>query len=189
MAHGAKPTNTSNLDSLSHSTTMDNPEGVIQPPILIIGAGVSGLLVAQHLRKLGVPFRLFERDADFSGGSRGVGWGLTLHWSLPALRSLLPEELVCRLPEAYADRRAVQEEGLVSTFPFFDLSTVALVGRTPAMPESDRIRVTRERLRRVLADGLTIEVRRRVQRSRGLPSQCPMLTADPTMYRLVGKVV
>ncbi|SPQ26252.1 57e1c60d-fe88-4d64-b93a-0dd28c76ff4e [Thermothielavioides terrestris] len=119
--------------------------GPEQKPILIVGAGVSGLLLAQYLRKAGAPFRIFERDADLA--TRGLGWGLTLHWSLPALRSLLPEDLVRRLPEAYVDRAAV-EEGRPSTFPFYDLSTGELRAKTPPAPESQRIRVTRDRLRR-----------------------------------------
>ncbi|KAK4098896.1 FAD/NAD(P)-binding domain-containing protein [Parathielavia hyrcaniae] len=124
-------------------------------PILIIGAGVSGLLLAQYLRKTGLaPFRLFERDADLT--TRGLGWGLTLHWSLPALRSLLPEDLVRRLPEAYVDRVAVAE-GRPSTFPFYDLSTGELKAKTPTASESQRIRVTRDGLRRLLATGLDIQ--------------------------------
>jgi 2-polyprenyl-6-methoxyphenol hydroxylase-like FAD-dependent oxidoreductase len=126
-----------------------------QKPILIIGAGVSGLLLAQHLRKTGLPFRIFERDADLN--TRGLGWGLTLHWSLPALRSLLPEELVERLPEAYVDRAAV-EQGRPSTFPFYDLSTGELKAKTPNASESQRIRVTRDRLRQLLATDLDIQV-------------------------------
>ena len=135
------------------------PLPATQKPILIIGAGISGLLLAQHLRKLGgpdkIPFRIFERDADLT--TRGLGWGLTLHWSLPALRALLPEELLARLPEAYVDQKAV-EEGRASRFPFFDLSTGELKASTPDLPESARIRVTRDRFRRLLATGLEIEV-------------------------------
>ncbi len=123
-------------------------------PVLIIGAGVSGLLLAQYLRKSGVAFRIFERDDDLT--TRGVGWGLTLHWSLPALRSLVPDELVGRLPEAYVDRAAVAR-GEAATFPFFDLSTGELKASS-RVPESHRIRVTRERLRELLATGLDIEV-------------------------------
>ncbi|KAF6798720.1 FAD binding domain protein [Colletotrichum sojae] len=123
-------------------------------PVIIVGAGISGLLLAQHLRKTGVPFRLLERDPDPT--TRGVGWGLTLHWSLPALRSLLPEELVARLPEAYVDRAAVAR-GEASAFPFFDLSTGELRGASPRAPESLRIRVTRERLRRLVAKGADVE--------------------------------
>lgn len=124
-----------------------------KPQVIIIGAGISGLLLAQYLRKGSIPFAIFERDKDFH--TRGVGWGLTLHWSLPALRSLLPSELVDRLPETYVDREAV-ERGEVSTFPFYDLATGELKGRSPPAPESQRIRVTRERFRRLLAEGIEI---------------------------------
>lgn len=124
-------------------------------PVLIVGAGISGLLLAQHLRKQNIAFRIFERDGDLK--TRGVGWGLTLHWSLPALRSLLPQDLVQRLPEAYVDKAAVAD-GLSSTFPFFDLSTGELKAATPKAAESDRIRVTRQGLRGLLATDIDIEV-------------------------------
>ncbi|KZL76664.1 fad binding domain-containing protein [Colletotrichum incanum] len=126
-------------------------------PVVIIGAGVSGLLLAQYLRKTNVPFRVYERDTDLT--TRGVGWGLTLHWSLPALRSLLPDDLVARLPEAYVDRAAVAR-GEASAFPFFDLSTGELKGASPRAPESLRIRVTRERLRRLVATDINIQWRK-----------------------------
>ncbi|CAH0027739.1 unnamed protein product [Clonostachys rhizophaga] len=123
-------------------------------PIIIIGAGVSGLVLAQYLQKEQVPFHIFERDTDLE--TRGVGWGLTLHWSLPALRKLLPDKLVARLPEAYVDRAAVQS-GDVSRFPFFDLSTGELITQSPALPEWQRIRVSRQKLRELLATGLDIQ--------------------------------
>ncbi|KAM0245279.1 hypothetical protein ACHAP5_005510 [Fusarium lateritium] len=123
-------------------------------PVLIIGAGISGLLLAQSLKRHGISTRVFERDTDLE--TRGAGWGLTLNWSLPALRSLLPEDLVNRLPEAYVDRSAVSE-GLSSAFPFFDLSTGELIASTPKAPESSRIRVTRQGLRDILATGVNVE--------------------------------
>ncbi|KAH8902430.1 FAD/NAD(P)-binding domain-containing protein [Coniochaeta sp. PMI_546] len=130
-------------------------------PILIVGSGVSGLLLAQYLRKTGRPFQIFERDMDLA--TRGLGWGLTLHWSLPALRSLLPDDLVLRLPEAYVDRAAV-EQGKASTFPFFDLSTGELKASTPKASTDTRIRVSRDKFRRLLATGLEIQWNRAAKR-------------------------
>lgn len=124
-------------------------------PIIIAGAGISGLLLAQHLRKQNIPFEIYERDGDMT--TRGIGWGLTLHWSLPAIRAILPDELVARLPEAYVDVAAIQE-GKQSLFPFFDLSTGELKASTPQAREADRIRVSRQRLRELLADGINIKV-------------------------------
>ncbi|KAF9770696.1 hypothetical protein IL306_011703 [Fusarium sp. DS 682] len=106
-------------------------------PVLIIGAGISGLLLAQSLSRDGIPFRIFERDTDLE--TRGVGWGLTLLWTLPALKSLLPKHLSDRLPEAYVDREAVTQ-GLSSAFPFFDLSTGELKASVPKAPEAERVR-------------------------------------------------
>ena len=44
--------------------------------ILIIGAGVSGLALAQILRRQGIAFEIFERDRD--DGARRQGWTLGL---------------------------------------------------------------------------------------------------------------
>lgn len=124
-------------------------------PVLIIGAGISGLLLAQQLRQLNIPFHIFERDNHFT--TRGSGWGLTLHWSLDALRELLPEDLLSRLSDTYVDRAAV-ERNEDSTFPFFDLSTGEKKGAVPRAGEHDRIRVSREKLRQLLATGIHIKV-------------------------------
>ncbi|KAM0283164.1 hypothetical protein ACHAQH_002646 [Verticillium albo-atrum] len=125
-----------------------------EEPVLIIGAGISGLLLAQHLHRRSVPFRIFDRDADFT--TRGVGWGLTLHWSLSAIRALLPHSLVERLPETYVDREAVAR-GETSRFPLYDLATAKLEAATPPATEAQRIRVTRERLRQLIAEDIPIE--------------------------------
>jgi 2-polyprenyl-6-methoxyphenol hydroxylase-like FAD-dependent oxidoreductase len=129
-------------------------------PIIIIGAGISGLLLAQQLRKSNIPYQVFERDSDFS--TRGAGWGLTLHWSLPALRQLLPEPLLAKLPNTYVDRAGV-ERGESSTFPFYDLSTGEMKSRSPKADESQRIRVTRQSLRKLLATDVDIKVGRLIQ--------------------------
>ncbi|KAL2272009.1 hypothetical protein VTJ83DRAFT_1380 [Remersonia thermophila] len=144
-------------------------------PVLIIGAGVSGLLLAQRLRRAGVPFRIFERDADLD--TRGLGWGLTLHWSLPALRALLPPQLVRRLPESYVDRAAV-EAGRPSTFPFYDVSTGLLVARTPPASETQRVRVSRQKLRKLLATGLNIEWNKAVKTAITGPDGSVTVTFD-----------
>jgi hypothetical protein len=128
-----------------------------KPPVLIIGAGVSGLLLAQHLKREGVPFRVFERDGDLA--TRGAGWGLTLHWSLVALQSLLPAGLAERICDESSVDRWADRRGELSRFPFFNLESGELKAQTPGAVKSARVRVTRERLRRLLAEGIDIEVR------------------------------
>lgn len=124
-------------------------------PVLIIGAGISGLLLAQQLCRLNIPFEIFERDSDFK--ARGSGRGLILHWSLPALRELFPEHLLPRLRNTYVDRGAV-ERGEDSSFPFFDLTTGERKGGVPRARENQRVRVSRERLRQLLATDVDIQV-------------------------------
>ncbi|KAI5362513.1 putative FAD-binding domain, FAD/NAD(P)-binding domain superfamily [Septoria linicola] len=120
-------------------------------PILIIGAGISGLTAAQALRKEGIPCRIFERDQ--SPFARAAGWGLTLNWALPAFRSLLPEDILLRLPETYVNADAVRADQK-GNFTFYDLSTGEAKWKVPA---GERIRVSRERLRNLLLTGLNVE--------------------------------
>ena len=44
------------------------------PKVLIIGSGISGLLLAQIFRKAGLDFEVFERD----DGTRAQGWSVGL---------------------------------------------------------------------------------------------------------------
>lgn len=120
-------------------------------PVLIIGAGVSGLTLAQACRKAGIPYRIFERDE--SATHRSAGWGLTIHWALPTFKDLLPNDLVARLPETYVNRAAV-EAGEKGSFTFFDLSTAKAKFQVPA---AERIRVSREKLRNLLLSNLEVQ--------------------------------
>lgn len=69
---------------------------VPEKPIIIIGAGLVGLTLAQGLKKRGFNFRIYDRDANID--ERPAGWGITLHWALPALEECLPPELFSKIP-------------------------------------------------------------------------------------------
>jgi 2-polyprenyl-6-methoxyphenol hydroxylase-like FAD-dependent oxidoreductase len=80
----------------------DHPEKLdvdAPKPILIIGAGVVGLTLAQGLRAAGIPFQIFEQLEESS--ERSQGWGLTLHWSLNALERTIGPQLSARLSEVH----------------------------------------------------------------------------------------
>ena len=124
-------------------------------PVIIAGAGISGLVLAQHLRAEGVLFEVYERDLDTT--TRGFGWGLTLHWSLPALRSLLPDELYSQLNSITVDDESFNA-GKESRFPFFDLSTGELKASTPQIPGNPRMRVSRHKLRELMATDIDVKV-------------------------------
>lgn len=79
---------------------------------------------------------------------------MTIHWALSDFTSLLPEYLIDKLPETFVDAEAVQR-GETGNFLLFDLQTGEERYR---VPPSKRIRVSREKLRRLLMDGLDIQV-------------------------------
>lgn len=119
-------------------------------PIIIVGAGITGLLLAQALQHASLPYTLHERDP--SPTHRGKGWGLTIHWALDDLLALLPPHLVARLPETYVDP-AASAAGDDGNFLFFDLRSGEALWR---VPPNRRIRVAREKLRRLLMEDLNV---------------------------------
>ena len=130
-----------------------------QPKVLIIGAGVTGLVLGQVFKKNDIAFSIFERDPSVS--IRGQGWGLTIHWALDTLIDLLPQHIIDRLPEAYVDPES-SKKGENGNFLFFDLRS----GETRwKVPPNKRIRVSRERLRALLLEGLDVQVSRFVHLS------------------------
>ncbi|KAL8664901.1 MAG: hypothetical protein Q9168_007813 [Polycauliona sp. 1 TL-2023] len=123
----------------------------LKPHILVIGAGITGLVLAQALKKNGIAFTVFERDPHVA--ARGRGWGLTIHWSLDTFLSLLPQHIIDKIPEVYVDPEA-SKNGENGNFLFFDLRS----GETRwQVPPNKRIRVSRERLRALLLEGLDVQ--------------------------------
>ena len=110
------------------------------------------VILAQALKQHDILFTVFERDPSVS--ARGRGWGLTINWSLDAFVSLLPQHLLERLPETYVNPGAT-EKGENGNFLFFDLRSGEARWKTPP---SKRIRVSRERLRALLLEGLDVQV-------------------------------
>ncbi|KAI4212454.1 MAG: hypothetical protein LQ351_004887 [Letrouitia transgressa] len=130
---------------------LSRPSSPTRPHVLIIGAGITGLCLAQALKKNGISFSIFERDPDVS--ARGKGWGLTIHWSLDTFLSLLPQHIVDKLPNIYVDPDAIKR-GENGNFLFFDLRSGEARYK---VPPNKRIRVSRERLRALLLDGLDVQ--------------------------------
>jgi len=69
-------------------------------PIIIVGAGIVGLALAQSLKKEGIPFEIYERDPHLH--ARASGWGISIDWAHPTLQhsvatNLLRDWFLCRL--------------------------------------------------------------------------------------------
>ncbi|KAJ6588010.1 FAD binding domain-containing protein [Mycena capillaripes] len=121
-------------------------------PVLIIGGGIVGLVLAQALHLRGVPFAVFERNP--SPSSRDGGWGITIHWALSALQQCLPPALFAAVDSVQVD--PAQGRSDTGRFMFLDIATTQVLYSIPPAP---RRRVSRVRLHRLLAQGLEDHVR------------------------------
>lgn len=72
------------------ASTLVAASAAVKEPILIIGAGLGGLALAQGLRKAGLPFKIFERDQT----PRSQGYRIRLHGEgIVGLHSVLTPEI------------------------------------------------------------------------------------------------
>ncbi|KAK6224292.1 cercosporin toxin biosynthesis protein [Colletotrichum tabaci] len=80
------------LDGVSSQVQPPLAPASDERPVLIIGAGISGLCLAQALRKVGIPFKVFERDSAID--SRPQGYRLKLRQDAEvALAESLPQDV------------------------------------------------------------------------------------------------
>jgi cation diffusion facilitator CzcD-associated flavoprotein CzcO len=64
---------------------------VRRPHVLILGAGLGGLLLAQALRKQNITFDIFDRDESIR--SRSQGWCIGIHGFFNDLETAMPDDL------------------------------------------------------------------------------------------------
>ncbi|KAH6679648.1 hypothetical protein B0J14DRAFT_581266 [Halenospora varia] len=121
-----------------------------QDPIIIIGAGVVGLVLAQALKKSNIPYLIFDRDEHID--ARPHGWGITIHWALDALKSCLPESLFDKLVTIQVDPAVGRND--TGQFLFLNLATAEPVWQ---IPPSKRLRVHREKFRKLVLEGINVQ--------------------------------
>ncbi|KAH8691982.1 putative monooxygenase [Talaromyces proteolyticus] len=119
--------------------------------VAIIGAGLTGLLVAHGLTKNGFKVSVF--DSETSIDTRLRDWTILLHWAMPTFEKLLPEEVIKALPGAICNPHLTFNDE-VECLPCYNGITGDILFKSP-LPGSRR--VSRQRLRRVLAQGLDIK--------------------------------
>ncbi|KAH8168443.1 FAD binding domain-containing protein [Sarocladium implicatum] len=123
---------------------------VEQKPIIVVGAGLVGLTLAQGLKKAGFTFQVFDRDPSLD--ARPAGWGITVHWSLPSLKACLPKELYDQIPSIQVDPDAGDQAH--DFYRFLNLETGM---NKYAMPSGHHYRLNRAKLRRLLSTDIPIQ--------------------------------
>ncbi|KAK5130347.1 hypothetical protein LTR08_002187 [Meristemomyces frigidus] len=133
--------------------------------VLIVGAGITGLLVAQALKKASealehpqanITYTIFERE-DSAEAYRVRLWGLSIHWSSPLLKKILPEDLWSRIHEAQCDPHYKNPE--VEHLNIYDGSTG---DKLNDMPEPQHMRFNRSRMRAFCAQGIDVQYGKKV---------------------------
>ncbi|OAL30124.1 hypothetical protein AYO20_08927 [Fonsecaea nubica] len=116
----------------------------------IVGAGATGLLIAQGLKLNGIKATVYEREEKSTYHTRPREWGMTLHFGQEYLAKCIPSELMARLGEACCDTFYT---GKHTSWPMFDGQTGE---KFFDMQGFNPLRVSRRKLRALLSDGLDV---------------------------------
>ncbi|CAD0056134.1 unnamed protein product, partial [Aureobasidium pullulans] len=108
---------------------------------IIVGAGIVGLTLGQALKLI------LERDT--SADDREQGWAITLHWALPLLREMLPQELLDHIERCRVNSQVAEDDA--GSFKLINLKDCSEIHSTPL---GERWRVNRGKLRLALLEGL-----------------------------------
>ncbi|KAL2394135.1 FAD-dependent monooxygenase phnB [Exophiala dermatitidis] len=95
--------------------------------VIVIGAGLSGLAIAQGLKKNGIEYVVVDKETS----PRDRNWGVTIAWSHPFLAQLLPEELFSRLTECQPDPHLDSKEAGFESVIIRDGQTGATMVQPP----------------------------------------------------------
>ncbi|KAF1829264.1 FAD/NAD(P)-binding domain-containing protein [Decorospora gaudefroyi] len=124
--------------------------------VLIVGAGLGGLTLAQNLRKRGVSYEVFERDANKD--SRFQGWAIALH--------TITDDLIASMPDDLPDLKQATNHMLPLKLPtqicLYPAESNMRVGWEDS-GDTPFIRAERYRLRNWLSTNIPIKWGKRVQ--------------------------
>ncbi len=86
-------------------------------------------------------------------------WGMSIHWSREHLAPILPAELLARISEVQVDPNFDSSNNANHTVPFYNGKTGEHI---IAMPMVNAIRVSRRKFRKLLTEGIDIQVSRSI---------------------------
>ncbi|UZJ53389.1 hypothetical protein CBS101457_002709 [Exobasidium rhododendri] len=125
--------------------------------VLIVGAGIGGLVFAQMLRKQGVAFEIFERDSERDFRTQGLA--ISLHSGLSPLQKMTCSDL------GNVHKASVNSKtGRLDTLSLYDALSgecLAQVGNAPEGEAGHVCRVRREEFRDMLEKNIPISYGKR----------------------------
>lgn len=138
--------------------------------VLVVGAGLAGLLIAQGLRKLNATLEaeghsaryswtIYERDE--SQLVRGGGFSLTIHWALEQLCQILPEEMHERVYKCVGNPVAFAN-GDMGTFTYLNMRTGEPLIHAPIPAGWKGARMARIKFIDLLMEGVDVHFSKRI---------------------------
>ncbi|KAL2847334.1 hypothetical protein BJX68DRAFT_112979 [Aspergillus pseudodeflectus] len=134
------------------STLLSGWRPVAEPttePVLVVGAGSTGLALAQGLKKAGIPCIVVEKNDSLDAQPRD--WNMGLHWGTESLRTLMREDMWLRIQSVQVDPST--PTAAKDAIQFLNGQTGELMTSVPA---NNFYRLRRRKLRALLAKGLDI---------------------------------
>ncbi|OAQ69663.1 monooxygenase [Pochonia chlamydosporia 170] len=122
--------------------------------VIVVGAGITGLLICQALKKASIRFSIFEREETLN--YRSNEWTMAIHWALPLLKEILPEELFAKMDEIACNPIVGIHSGL---YPIINGETGELI---TGVPYENGLRVPRSRMRALASEGINVQYGKRV---------------------------
>ncbi|KAF2138404.1 uncharacterized protein K452DRAFT_256661 [Aplosporella prunicola CBS 121167] len=125
-------------------------DNMVHTSVIIVGAGATGLLIAQGFKKIGVDCIVLEKkESLLPPGHRD--WNMGAHWGFQLLEQLISEEARKKLPQVEVDPHVpIKAEDVCK---FHNAATGELIATVPVYSMH---RLQRQKLRNLLADGIDI---------------------------------
>ncbi|OAP59064.1 hypothetical protein AYL99_06362 [Fonsecaea erecta] len=120
--------------------------------VIVIGAGSTGLLLAQGLKQNGIPCTVYEREDHTTYQNRAREWGMTLHWGAEFLSKFVPPELADHIDANICCDPFFK--GKVTSLPIYNGATGEKLFEMEGM---DPRRVSRKKLRTFLSQGIDVQ--------------------------------
>ncbi|PYH58512.1 FAD/NAD(P)-binding domain-containing protein [Aspergillus niger CBS 101883] len=118
--------------------------------VLIIGAGITGLILAQSLKKAGIRYSIFEKEVSMN--YRSNEWTMAIHWSLDRLRDILPADRFAHMESVSCNPDVALDAG--GNYPIIHGETGHLIA---GVPYAKGLRVPRSKMRDLCSKGIEVQ--------------------------------
>ncbi|CAI6237373.1 unnamed protein product [Periconia digitata] len=118
--------------------------------VLIIGAGITGLVLAQALKQSGIRCSIFEKDSSLN--VRSNEWTMAIHWSLERLETLLPPGVYANMEKASCNPAVPIDAG--GNYPIIHGETGNILA---GVPYKRGLRVPRSKMRALCGEGIPVQ--------------------------------